>query len=628
MSSNMRIGGLASGMDIDQLVMDLMKVERMKVDKLEQEKQTLEWQQEDFRTINSTFRSFRDNHVFKMRLTSTFQTKLATSSNKDAVAVSASASAAEGTHSIKVTRLAQGAAITGAEIGSSDNKTTLKNQISSLGDQEKLLINGTVFKFDPNKESIYDVVRRINNQRVEGVASHIIKAAVDADPEKNIVGEKQVQTLEFSENALVNGLVIKIGNKSVGLYDANGYGIESEAKLAMGVDYAYKIEDLAGPDKVASLVEKLKTDLAADNVELTIDPANTRELTITSKEVGIAKAVTATVSGGKEWTVRASYDETLDRFFLTTSKTGKEHQINLDSTALSDALKLTEAGKKLYTSDIVNSTVPTGVTYKEGLNANVVIDDLVINDVYTTNNISLNGITYNIYNTTETAVQVTISQDAEGVYNTIKSFVDEYNKTLELIEGKLNEKRYKDYTWPLTDEQREKLTDDQIDQWKERARSGLLRGDDTLRQIRDKMRLTVASLSKIGITTTADYTTGKLEITEQGEKKLREAIANDLDGIVDLFTDSSQGIAQKLSDSIGSTITTIIDKAGMTGNKTDDESYLGKRIDNVNDDIDSWEDRLTQIEDRYWRQFSAMEQALNQLNQQSAWLMQQFGSGA
>ena len=625
MSSNMRIGGLASGMDIDQIVRDLMKVERLKVDKLEQERQVLEWQQEDYRTINSTLRSFRDNQIFKMRLTSTYQTKLAASSNKDAVAVSASASAAEGTHSIKVTQLAQGAAITGNTIGSGANKSSLKEQLG-VDNNASIFINGTIFRFDSTKESIYDVVGRINNQRVEGVTSKIKTNAVDADPDNNITGEKQVQTLEFTENSLVNGLIIKIGNKSVGLYSASGYGIESEAKLAMGVDYAYKIEDLTGDDKVAALVEKLQTDLAGDNVELTIDPANTRELTITSKEIGTAKAVTATVSGGTAWTVRASYDETLDRFFLTTSKTGKDQHINIDSTALSDKLMLT-AGGKFYTSDIAGSTVPTGVTYKQGLNANVEIDGLVINDVYSSNNISLNGITYNIYNTTETAVKVTISQDTDGVYNTIKSFVDEYNKTLELIEGELNEKRYKDYTWPLTDEQREKLTDDQIDLWKERARSGLLRNDDTLRQMRDKMRMTVASLSKIGITTTADYTTGKLEITEQGEKKLREAIANDLDGVMELFTDVNRGIAQKLSDGVSSTISTIIDKAGMTGNKTDDQSYLGKRIDDLNDSLDAWEDRLIQIEDRYWKKFSAMETALNQLNQQSSWLTQQFSGG-
>lgn len=628
MSFNMRIGGLASGMDIDQLVSDLMKVERLKVDKLQQQRQVLEWQQEDFRTINSALRTFRDKQVFNLRLTSTFQTRVATTSNKDAVAVSAGAGAAEGTHSIKVDRLAQGAAITGNTIGSSSNKSILKSQLSGLEDQQELIINGTVFKFDAAKESIYDVVRRINNQKVEGVTSHITKTAVEPDKENNIDGENQVQTLDFSENCLVAGLIIKIGDKSIGLYD--GTNIESEAKLAMGVDYAYKVDELKeAANPTEALVNKIISDLGADNDKFELSMSTSdgfTTLTITSKEKGISKAVTATVSGGKAWDVRASYDETLDRFFLTTAKTGKDQRIDVDNTTFSDALKIT-AGQKLYTSDIEGSEVPEGVIYQQGTNAKVVIDGLVIDDVYTSNNFTLNGVTYSIYNTTETAVKVTISLDTEGVYNSIKSFVDEYNKILELIEGKLNEKRYKDYTWPLTDEQREKLTDDQIDQWKERARSGLLRNDDTLRQIRDQLRLTVAALAKIGITTTADYTTGKLEITEQGDRILREAIANDIEGVMELFTNSTQGVAQKLSNSIGSTINTIIDKAGMSGNKTDDQSFLGKRIDDLNDSIDAWEVRLKQIEDRYWQRFTAMEKALSKMNQQSLWLMQQFGLG-
>ena len=54
MASNMRIGGLASGMDIDQLVGDLMKAERMPLDKLTQKKQYLEWQRDDYREMNKS----------------------------------------------------------------------------------------------------------------------------------------------------------------------------------------------------------------------------------------------------------------------------------------------------------------------------------------------------------------------------------------------------------------------------------------------------------------------------------------------------------------------------------------------------------------------------------------------
>jgi len=58
-----------------------------------------------------------------------------------------------------------------------------------------------------------------------------------------------------------------------------------------------------------------------------------------------------------------------------------------------------------------------------------------------------------------------------------------------------------------------------------------------------------------------------------------------------------------------------------------DNSYIGKRLSNMSDEINAWENRLTTVEDRYWRQFTRMEEAISRMNSQSAWLSQQF-SGA
>ena len=59
-----RIGGLASGMDIDTLVSDLMKAERLPLDKLTQKKQILEWQRDDYRSMNTLLSDF-DKYILK-----------------------------------------------------------------------------------------------------------------------------------------------------------------------------------------------------------------------------------------------------------------------------------------------------------------------------------------------------------------------------------------------------------------------------------------------------------------------------------------------------------------------------------------------------------------------------------
>ncbi|RLL47122.1 flagellar hook-associated protein 2 [Oceanobacillus piezotolerans] len=104
----MRIGGLASGIDTDTIIKDLMKAERIPLDKLEQDKTILEWQRDKFREINTIVAEL-DKMLLDMQLTSTYSTKKASSSMESAVTASGNASAGEGTYRINVTQLASSA---------------------------------------------------------------------------------------------------------------------------------------------------------------------------------------------------------------------------------------------------------------------------------------------------------------------------------------------------------------------------------------------------------------------------------------------------------------------------------------------------------------------------------------
>lgn len=63
----MRISGLASGMDIDTLVQQMMKAKRVPLDKLNQQKQVLEWKRDNYRAINSQLVDFRNNKLFNYK---------------------------------------------------------------------------------------------------------------------------------------------------------------------------------------------------------------------------------------------------------------------------------------------------------------------------------------------------------------------------------------------------------------------------------------------------------------------------------------------------------------------------------------------------------------------------------
>ena len=127
------------------------------------------------------------------------------------------------------------------------------------------------------------------------------------------------------------------------------------------------------------------------------------------------------------------------------------------------------------------------------------------------------------------------------------------------------------------------------------------------------------SLASIGITT-GDYSErGKLYINED---KLREAIAKDPEGVRDLFTvtsddgnEKNDGIASRLYNVVVAGISRVTEKAGIESEfSLVDDSFIGKRIKEMDKRIGDYENRLKMIEDRYWRQFTALEKAINQMN--------------
>ena len=107
--AGLRIGGLASGMDTDGIVSELMKAERLPLDKLTQNKQILEWQRDDYREMNTLLQDF-DKFIFdNMTLQSNLIKKKVTSSDTSAVTATANSSAANINTKINVTQTAKSA---------------------------------------------------------------------------------------------------------------------------------------------------------------------------------------------------------------------------------------------------------------------------------------------------------------------------------------------------------------------------------------------------------------------------------------------------------------------------------------------------------------------------------------
>ena len=502
----MRLSGLASGMDIDQMVSDLMRAHRMTVDKSYQQKQILEWRREDYRTINTKLLTLR-NSAFDMKLQGSFMNKKATSSNNEVLTATASNQAVPADYTITVHNLASGVTKSSTEaLAASYTGSGSDRVIKTLGEQFGLTGNVTftlqgsvngeakeqAFTFDTATQPIYEVVGQINNA---------------------------------------------------------GLGI------------------------------------------------------------------------------KASYDANLERFFLMTSSTGEQAEIHVKADAenfLTNNLKLNVS----VGADEANA--------HRGTDAVIDFNDAV-GLKFSSNQFTINGITLNLKEGSGKTVKVSVNQDVDAVMDRIKAFVESYNSTIDSIGSRLKEERNRDYL-PLTEAQKKDMKDRDIEKWEEKARSGMLKADQLLGSAYNEIRaVTMArveglpgkytSLSSIGITTKNWYENGKLEINET---KLREALTNDPEGVMNLFTASNEdpkksGVATKLYDAVNNAMSQITTKAGSAAALYDD-SVLGKDITRLNQSISAAEKRLLSLEDRYYRQFTAMEQAISQMNSQSMWLAQMFSS--
>jgi len=99
----MRIGGLASGINTEELIAKLMKAERAPLDKLQQERQRVTWQRDSMRDLNKSLDELR-NLASDMLISSKYKPKNVSSSMDKAV--TATGGLYDGTYEIEVSQLA------------------------------------------------------------------------------------------------------------------------------------------------------------------------------------------------------------------------------------------------------------------------------------------------------------------------------------------------------------------------------------------------------------------------------------------------------------------------------------------------------------------------------------------
>lgn len=692
MTSIQRITGLASGMDIDSIVEKMMTVAKQPLVKLQQQKQILEWQEEDYRTLNQKYFDFRST-LSNMKLTSKYRARTTTSSNESYVTATAANNASLGSTTIQsVKQLATAATrVAKASISTdSSNKVDLNQSLwkqsgnfsGSIKWSQGGVISDTITakgdSTDPTSVT-FDLKGTLNSNMPMNVKMNGKTYEVVTDPSVTL-SDNQVllttaggqATLKFNSNIsagtsisveyvvdkatksatvssdtksiqldfgdiITDSFTMTVGNNNVSLYQ----GTDGNMNLFIGSTQIGTLNPETGKIDFNSDFGSIYSGSAIqisyqqNYTSFNLKTYTSSGLVNGNFYIGADKTLNDVISkvNNSNLGLTMYYDEYKDMFTLTRKETG-----NFNSSSSVDGKEII-ISSDTHTYDFLRDTLKfSGSTEYGGTNAVFNINGL--DTERTTNTFAINGVTYTLKSKFDTPVTVTVSNDTDTIFKNIKNFVDQYNSLIDAVQSKLNEDRYPDYA-PLTDDQRKELTDRQQDQWDKKARSGLLRNDMTLKNSLSNMRSLIYSkvnnanisseynqLSSIGITTTSDWLKGgKLEINED---KLKAAIQNDPDSVELLFrasgsTTSEKGIVQRLYDSVNQTYNTIVDKAGKS-TYVNTQFTIGKNINDLTDKIRDMNDKLDKLEDRYYAQFTAMEQAIQKYNSQYTYLSSFFSN--
>jgi flagellar hook-associated protein 2 len=619
-----RLTGFATGMDTDSIVKKLMDAERIPLNRLKQNQQRQIWLIDSYRQWNTDLLSFRNNTLFNMNLSGTYNTSDVGISMTNSITGTASSSAIAGTYSISIRQLAESASLTGSKVkldttktlgntvqGARQLTTNTSISINVYNDSTNPSISQTANIAINTTDTINDVISRINSATDSSGKSLGLQANYDSNLQQFIVKTKatgETTKIDFTSTSDVGKAFL---SNTLGLGTNATISGETVNNLKITAGNNDKLTmDLGGLISTITLTER-----TYNNPQELVDEINLQ----IGNDSKLATNVNATVDDNGKVT-------------LTSLATGTQSSITVSGTGA--------AAIGFLATSSFGTDEPL---IASGKNADVIFNGQQIN-ILTSNNVTLMGINLTLKSPTQDSngniltSTITVSKNVDTVLKNIKDFVGKYNELLEKMSKITTEAVYRDYL-PLLDEQRNEMTEKQVEQWEAKAKSGLFRGDSIMTDLVNKMRQEMSSsisngspftsLAAIGISSKSYQDRGKLYIDET---KLRDALQIDPEGVEKLFSQigdssngTSSGLIGRLSDVMLQGVRNLTTKAGLMGNSQYDQSTIGRALTRIQTDITRQNQKLLNKESQYYRQFAAMESAVAKFNSQSSWLYQQSG---
>lgn len=642
-----RMTGLISNLDTEGIIKELMGAQNLKKTKVENKITKLEWKQEKWKELNTKIYKLYTDSLADMKTEGTYLTKKASSSNESKLKVSAGSTAAEGTHTVTVGKLASAQYLTGGVIkppaGSDLTEINRATKLADLGfdtsgssvikiqagDKDAVVLTvdedttiadfvskcqeaGINASFDDTYDRIFLSAKASGVENAFRITTGVSSAGDEREALKDVF---DFDNLTAGQKSKVNTLIDKLRTASLG--DDETARTEAEEALS---DYLTTLQT----DKIKKETEEAYKASLAEGEEVNQEVLNTKiEEALATAEPQLLEKAT------ELGTALGNYEVALDEEVLSAAADG-----GLKNLGLSDVDYSVDAnGEISYTEPDASS----GASLVKASDGWITYNGAKFEA--SSNSYTINGLNFtaNAVTAEGESISVTVNKDVDAVYDKVKNFIKQYNELLEEMNKLYDADSAKGYDI-LTEEEREAMTEEQIEKWENKIKDSLLRRDDSLGSLLNTMKTTLSksvtvngksyALSSFGIVTSDYKEKGKLHLLGDSEDtygkdfedKLKAALSEDADTVMQVLS----GVTKELYDNMNEKMKTSTVSSALTFYN---DKQMDKTMKSYKDELSTLEDRLKEIEDRYYKQFTAMEVAMSKLNSQQSSLGSFFNTG-
>lgn len=482
-----------------------------------------------------------------------------------------------------------------------DGKELEAAHIDHSDDMTTLTVGNKTYKKDETDGKYY-------LQKEDGTADKTDSITVSQKTEYTIAADAVNKTGIESASAAYDTIIKSMDEKTKSSYDealASVQAFENSKDEVLGSDDKYS---------VASLTKAIQNAYAGNGKE-----AVEQLLAGNGNETDGFVNKANTLEEKAEANTKKAADSNIVKELASKQKDSSEY-----TQALNDLLDRVNTAYTLQNKALFNSQVKKVAGQDSEIELNGV--------KYTgdSNSYSINGLTIEaLAETGDSAISITTSTDTQGVYDKVKDFLTEYNNIINEMTKLYNADSAGSYE-PLTDDEKDQMSDKEIEKWETKIKDSLLRRDSTLGSVMTAMQTAMMSSVEIGgkkysLSSFGISTLGFLNAAENEQNayhidgdeddantsgktdKLMAAINDDPDTVMQFMQQLSTNLYSAIGDKMKST---DLSSAFTIYN----DKQMKTEYTNYTKTIKEWEKKISDREDYYYNKFTQMESAMTKLN--------------